>query len=494
MHVMWCLTILFIGKVFSSGDDNFCFEEGVTWNHDDQIDIEVNIPTASECQNECKADGPCVAFTWNMLSHPHFPKVCSLFNSTDRAISCLSCLSGPPSCLCSQEFACNIVGDNIIDIVQSVSSEEECQVSCKNTENCKIYTWFNEDAEVWKSTCFLFMYCDDTDITCTGCFSGPPTCSSSTTPPTTSTLTSTSTTVTTPLPKPQLGLLISGGVDDHETILSSVEVFIPSSNVSCSLPSLPSSRDDHTMDGPYVCGGNGGGAASDCLQFSSGTWTSLSTTVHHRYYHCSWWTQGGQGQLVLIGGNYINGANTTEVVPVQGGEEGLSFSLKNKIEHACAITDRDTDTVIITGGQYTKSQVSRYNMEGFVSKLPDLLTGRGNHACGSFKRTDGTLVLLVAGGWDGSNRLQSTETLDIGLHGTWQLVSPLPWAVLGARAVTLDNNLFITGGYSTVSKADILQFDEAENSWKHAGMMLQARADHAVTEIDLEGEMMDYCT
>ena len=51
---------------------------------------------------------------------------------------------------------------------------------------------------------------------------------------------------------------------------------------------------------------------------------------------------------------------------------------------ACSITDEDTNTVIITGGQYTMAIVSRYNSEGFVEDLPSLSTGRYLHGCEQF--------------------------------------------------------------------------------------------------------------
>ena len=51
---------------------------------------------------------------------------------------------------------------------------------------------------------------------------------------------------------------------------------------------------------------------------------------------------------------------------------------------ACAIPDPDTDTVVITGGWWTQTTVSRYSVQGWVEDLPALSTGRRNHACTSF--------------------------------------------------------------------------------------------------------------
>ena len=49
---------------------------------------------------------------------------------------------------------------------------------------------------------------------------------------------------------------------------------------------------------------------------------------------------------------------------------------------ACAIPD--TDTVVITGGYYSQKRVSRYSVQGWQEDLPDLNTGRRNHACAGY--------------------------------------------------------------------------------------------------------------
>ena len=51
---------------------------------------------------------------------------------------------------------------------------------------------------------------------------------------------------------------------------------------------------------------------------------------------------------------------------------------------ACAIPDPDNEEVIITGGEFTKTRVSVYNKAGHQRDLPDLNTGRKNHACSGF--------------------------------------------------------------------------------------------------------------
>ena len=85
--------------------------------------------------------------------------------------------------ICSSEFACQVVGDNVIDVVTDTTEEETCQVTCQNTGLCVFYSWFDLTSSL-PNTCILFSSCDVKDVTCSGCYSAPPFCSttSSTSP------------------------------------------------------------------------------------------------------------------------------------------------------------------------------------------------------------------------------------------------------------------------------------------------------------------------
>eukprot|EP00091_Calanus_sinicus_P012997 TRINITY_DN28997_c0_g1_i1.p2 TRINITY_DN28997_c0_g1~~TRINITY_DN28997_c0_g1_i1.p2 ORF type:complete len:163 (-),score=50.34 TRINITY_DN28997_c0_g1_i1:16-447(-) len=90
------------------------------------------------------------------------------------------------------------------------------------------------------------------------------------------------------------GIILSGGGE----ALTSVEVFDPSTGLSCSLPNLPEERFAHTMDNLLICGGEESGTT--CLSFSSGEWMTSLTLLEERYDHTSWQTDQG---LVLMGGS-----------------------------------------------------------------------------------------------------------------------------------------------------------------------------------------------
>ena len=58
---------------------------------------------------------------------------------------------------------------------------------------------------------------------------------------------------------------MSGGSGDAGT---TIEVFVPSTGLSCSLPTLPDDRWMHTMDSGYICGGRD--TLTKCLHLDNG--------------------------------------------------------------------------------------------------------------------------------------------------------------------------------------------------------------------------------
>ena len=56
------------------------------------------------------------------------------------------------------------------------------------------------------------------------------------------------------------------------------------------------------------------------------------------------------------------------------------------LSYYCAI--EDDDSVVLTGGRESRSQVTKYNVEGWRIPLPFLNTGRRYHACGTFTTAD----------------------------------------------------------------------------------------------------------
>ena len=102
-----------------------------------------------------------------------------------------------------------------------------------------------------------------------------------------------------------------------------MEVFVPSTGLSCSLPALPDERFDHTMDSLLICGGYDSSTLTTCLSFTSGQWIPSHTLVEARYDHTSWQTEQG---LVLMGGDYS--LDTSEIVAKAGEQGRPSFAMQ----------------------------------------------------------------------------------------------------------------------------------------------------------------------
>merc|ERR1712059_151262 len=111
-------------------------------------------------------------------------------------------------------------------------------------------------------------------------------------------------------------------------------------------------------------------------------------------------------------------------------------------EYSCSIPLGGS--VVLTGGNI-HSSVDRYTATGTHTTLPNMIQARYAHACGSYTGSGGEKVLLVAGGYDGSNLLDSTEILTLGSH-SWQYAAKLPRGLSSGRAAVLSNTILLTGG------------------------------------------------
>jgi len=286
------------------------------------------------------------------------------------------------------------------------------------------------------------------------------------------------------------GILISGG-DGAET---SVEVYYPGAG-GCVLPSLPDRREGHTSDGTTLCGG--GYTRTTCTTFSSGQWVTSHALAEERYYHTSW-NNKEEGKIILMGGWYSG--RTTEAI-TEGENDGVTgFTLKYNTQAACAISDEKTNTVIITGGDYTKRTVSRYGSAGHIEDLPSLNQGRRYHGCGAYTDDSGEQVFLVAGGGRYEKggfsseliTLSSTEVLTR-TSSAWVMVNNLPRKMRGVRGVTLGNTLYMTGGKDDGDNYRAEIFKWTGQHWVEVGKMKKARAYHAVSTIRLD-KIKDFCT
>ena len=135
---------------------------------------------------------------------------------------------------------------------------------------------------------------------------------------------------------------------------------------------------------------------------------------------------------------------------------------------ACSIPDPDTDTVLVTGGEWTLTTVSRYGKKGWIEDFSSgLRTGRRAHGCTSFlsrnnERVKSNLifikhsinkiqVFLVTGGWSPECPECPEPLASTGVYrpsaGQWKEVpgGALPRPMYGVRVVTLNNRVLLFG-------------------------------------------------
>jgi len=273
--------------------------------------------------------------------------------------------------------------------------------------------------------------------------------------------------------------LIVGG-EMGATIL--IEILNEDGTLLCSLPNLPDMRHEHTQDGRILCGGEV--HPQNCIKFVGGNWIPFTNLTQKRAAHVSW-HQGGK--TILMGGHFSK--NTTEVVSESGSVEG--FHLKYNLSEACSI--QFDEYVIITGGLYTYTTVSKYNSNGWVTDLPQLITGRRSHGCSHFYSNSNTLVYLVAGGIaSDDSHLSSTEIFSDGSLN-WSYAEDLPSQRHGLAGITLNNNIFMIGGKTeSGSVSEILRLDKETMDWILVDNLNQSRYGHSVT-ILRKIEVEQYC-
>merc|ERR1712142_387816 len=266
------------------------------------------------------------------------------------------------------------------------------------------------------------------------------------------------------------GLVISGGFGSTLT----TELFNPITGKTCSLKDLPGHRASHSMDRLedgtlIVCGGRELDERKTCVKYEGtapyGKWTNFSTLVN-RYGHSSYVSKG---EILLLGGT--PGVSTTEIVG--GGEQ---YSLQQRISQACEITDGPS--IILTGGYnsggYLRT-VTRYNMKGFVEKLPSLITARRNHGCGCFTNDENKKVFIVAGGYRGTHGFSSSTELLYDTASAWVLGRNLPHGLDRSASVSFDHSVILFGGFTGKEVSDkILSFNSSE-AWVQIGNMKNKR-------------------
>jgi len=282
--------------------------------------------------------------------------------------------------------------------------------------------------------------------------------------------------LTLPTTRSETGLLVVGG----EGGLQSVEFWAPPPlSAQCFLSDLPHWNFYHSLDslnGEVILCGD-----SYCSRLKGDKWEEAAQLVEKRWRHTSVVTSRG---LMLLGGQAS--PNTTELVSMEGGGTKELLPLEPpRLDH-CSIQVSE-DVVVLTGGRGTEFLVTEHNLsqrEARVKQLPSLETGRRYHACGHYT-VGSSLRLLVTGGYDGTQVLDSTERLNYSTDEPhWRVTGSLPAARHGLRAAYVAGVLHVTGGKLDTSEAgEVLVWDGIAEQWAPAGSLQVNRQAHAVLEV-----------
>ena len=108
--------------------------------------------------------------------------------------------------------------------------------------------------------------------------------------------------------------------------LSSVEVYHPGTNTSCTLPSLPEEISYHSQDGLVLCGGYLLYSRRYCHTLNTDTaqWTKTHSLSEKRDSHSSWRRE--DGSILLIGDD--SSKTATELLSDGSGVSTPGFTLK----------------------------------------------------------------------------------------------------------------------------------------------------------------------
>ena len=122
-----------------------CLQGDITWDPSTITRITNGVQSPEECQKLCVIDPACTALTWTSEEADIFPLTCAFFSHTsNQTEACPHCVSGPAPCGCNVPGECEVVGENIIDMISGVASVVECELLCLDEQDCQVFTFLGE--------------------------------------------------------------------------------------------------------------------------------------------------------------------------------------------------------------------------------------------------------------------------------------------------------------------------------------------------------------
>jgi hypothetical protein len=247
--------------------------------------------------------------------------------------------------------------------------------------------------------------------------------------------------------------------------LDTVEVIdLSSPNTTCKdLPNYPlktiwSIGGLYNKTTPIICGGISGNVTNkDCFKLEENSWIPIQPMNVPRWSASATTYPSAAAKsfqdLLVIGGYNSEAGGYLSSVEVFGpdGWNRINDNLPEGIHWGCAVTVNET-TFVFTGGR-TASQTTVTSdthwfdaLNGKGSGGPRLNVARRSHGCGVIRSDEG-VYLVVVGGFNGSQYLDSTEILEIGSN-EWKEGPKLPMPIDDVIVVEdpATNSLLIVGG------------------------------------------------
>jgi len=155
-----------------------CLVTGVTWDPHGVLDYVQEVLSPESCQLICSENADCEGFSWISKDIDLLvANVCVLFSKTEEEIKHENIVSGPPSCPCTMTGGCVVddLNHNVIDAIQDIADEGQCNDICADNAECKAFTFVGE-GHVFSHFCVLYNSCAEVDPGCTECTTGVPDC------------------------------------------------------------------------------------------------------------------------------------------------------------------------------------------------------------------------------------------------------------------------------------------------------------------------------
>ena len=102
-------------------DLSSCYKADTIWRNSSLVTEIAPVLDYKECQAVCQARVGCQGWTWTTEDNAERQNYCSLYSSLGPTSEAPDCISGPPSCLCSNVEACHITEDNELELVPDIT-------------------------------------------------------------------------------------------------------------------------------------------------------------------------------------------------------------------------------------------------------------------------------------------------------------------------------------------------------------------------------------